>query len=180
VGFKEDMEQLKRIMKQLEIEYEQWFSGATPKPPVDTRKRVEELIRKYSISMPQNLGDAAVFQMHQSKYNSYAEMWNRKIRQKEEGRLPGQRDTVRPVGGEPPRPEREPAAGTDKLRDVFDQFVAARQKTGQGAGGMSYEAFRQKLEQQADQLRAKGGYREVDFGVSIKDGKVSIVAKPKK
>lgn len=180
MGFKEDMEQLRRDMKQLEIEYEQWFSGATPKPPLDTRKRVEDLIRRYNVSMPQNLAEAQLFQMHQSKFNSYSEMWNRRIRLKEEGRLPGQREAARPARAESAKPEPKAPARVDKFREVFDQFVAAKQKTGQGSAGMSYEAFRQKLAQQADQLRAKGGYRDVDFGVSIKDGKVSIVAKPKK
>lgn len=180
MGFKEDMDQLKRDMKQLEIEYEQWFSGATPKPPGDTRKKVEDLIRRYNVSMPQNLAEAQVFQMHQAKFNSYSEMWNRRIRLKEEGRIPGQREAARPARAESPRPGPKGPATADKFREVFDQFVAAREKTGQGGAGLSYEAFRQKLAAQSDQLRAKGGYRDVDFGVSVKDGKVSIVAKPKK
>ncbi len=39
MGFFEDMEKFKRGMKQLETEYEQWFSGALKQPPQVTKKR---------------------------------------------------------------------------------------------------------------------------------------------
>ena len=41
------------------------------------------------------------------------------------------------------------------------------------------ESFRRALDKQAQQLRT-GGYKDVDFGVSLKGGKVSVVARPKK
>ena len=43
MGFFEDMEALKRGMKQLETEYEQWFSGALKQPPWPTKKKVENI-----------------------------------------------------------------------------------------------------------------------------------------
>lgn len=181
MGFVEDMELLKRSMKQLEIEWEQWFSGALPKPPVETKKRVEDIIRRYNVKGPPNLGDASVFQMHQAKYQSYNEMWNRRVRLKEEGRLPTGREIHRLArdSKEAEGEARAPVEAPDRLRKVFDEFVAARKKAGQGTASLNYDNFKQLLTKQAEQLR-KGGYRDVDFGVAIKDGKASVVARPKR
>jgi hypothetical protein len=174
------MEELKRHMKQLEVEFEQWFAGALPRPPVETRRRVDDIIRRYNVRPPQNLTEASVFQMHQAKYNTYSEMWNRRTRLKEEGRLPGGSEARTPAAAYPQPAPAGSAAPPDKLRQVFEEFLAAKRQAGEPAAAIPYETFRERLSQQADQLRTKGGYRDVDFGVSLKDGKVSIVARPKR
>jgi hypothetical protein len=98
VGFEEDMNRLKQKMRQLETEYEQWFSGAMQVPPWETQKAVENIIRFYNRNPPHGLAEQSVFQMHQSKYNVYSEMWNRRMRLKEEGKLPtGKEERVRRV-----------------------------------------------------------------------------------
>jgi hypothetical protein len=179
VGFEEDMMRLKQKMKQLETEYEQWFSGALPKPPWETQKAVENIVRFYSRNPPPSLAEQSVFQMHQAKYNVYSEMWNRRIRLKEEGRLPtGKEERVR--RDVPPSAEEGKARERDSFQDVFDSYVAAKQKTGQSAGKLSYDNFKRQLQARAQQLRVERGYKDVDFGVSIKDGKVSLVARRKK
>jgi hypothetical protein len=58
--------------------------------------------------------------------------------------------------------------------------VAAKQKAGEATSKLSYETFRKTLEKQADQLRSSRGFKDVNFGVAVKDGKVSVVARPKK
>lgn len=181
MGFFEDMERLKRGMKQLETEYEQWFSGALRTPPWETRKKIEAIIRRYNSSPPQNLAKQSVFQMLQSKFTTYKEMWNRRERLKEEGRLPGGREerSRRPARRSPSPSESAPPRGGDPLRQVFDKYVAAKEKAGQSTSNLNYASFRRVLDKQAQQLRS-GGYKDVDFGVSMKGGKVSVVARPKK
>jgi len=181
VGFFEDMERLKRGMKQLETEYEQWFSGALRQPPWETKKKIEAIIRRYNSSPPANLAEQSVFQMLQSKFTTYNEMWNRRERLKEEGRLPGGRAerTRRAPRTSPPPGERTAPSGGDPLRQVFDKYVAAKQKAGQSTSNLKFDNFRKVLDKQAKQLRS-GGYKDVDFGVSMKGGKVSVVARPKK
>lgn len=183
MGFFEDMEALKRTMRRLETEYEQWFSGALRQPPWDTKKRVEDLIRRYSQNPPQNLAEQSVFQMHQAKFTTYNEMWNRKVREKEEGRLPGgreeqQRRTVTRPSAEA-SPQALPEQSGDRLKQVFDKYVAAKEKAGQSTSNLNYDSFRRVLSKQAEQLKS-GGFKDVDFGVSTKGGKVSVVARPKK
>lgn len=181
MGFFEDMERLKRSMKQLETEYEQWFSGALRQPPWETKKKLEAIIRRYNTSPPQNLAEQSVFQMLQAKFTTYNEMWDRRERLQEEGRLPGGRPgrPKRAAAKSPPTTERAAPSGGDPLRKVFDKYVAAKQKAGQKTANLNYDNFRRVLDKQAQQLRS-GGYKDVDFGVSMKGGKVSVVARPKK
>jgi hypothetical protein len=176
VGFEEDMRLLKERMRQLEIEWEQWFAGVLTKPPWESQRIIENVIKRYSRNPPRSLSEQSVFQMYQAKFNTYSEMWNRRQRLKEEGRLPG--------GPEQRVPRRSPAApevppSKDKMRDVFDNFVAAREQAGQSTGKLTFDAFKQQLSKQRTKLKSERGY-EVDFGVSVKDGKVSLVARRKK
>jgi hypothetical protein len=176
MGFPEDMAKLQRTFRLLEREYEQWFSGALPKPPTDTLRVCEEIVRRYNVSPPRNLSEQSLFSMLQARFNTYTEMWNRRTRLKEEGRIPGGRDGPKRSAAKPPAP----AAPADPFRQVFDSFLAAKQKAGEATTKLSYESFRKTLEKQADQIRAAKGFKDVDFGVTVKDGKVSVVARPKK
>ena len=179
MGFEEDMALLTQKMKQLETEYEQWFCGALKTPPWQTQKFVDEIVKRYGRNPPQSVMERSVFQMHQAKYNSYSEMWARRMRLKEEGRVAGGREErVRRVSQSDAHPEVGPEAGKGEFRKVFESYVAAKQKVGESTGKLTYDSFRKKLTQQAEKL-SKGG-KKLDFGVSVKDGKVSVVARRKK
>jgi hypothetical protein len=104
-------------------------------------------------------------------------MWERRMRLKEEGRLPGGREEhSRRIAPQTPRAAAEKK---DNFREVFETFVAAKEKAGQGAKNLNFESFRKHLEKQAEKVRAKHGY-DVDFGVSTKGDKVSLVARRRK
>ena len=178
MGFHEDMAKLQSAMKLLEREYEQWFSGALPKPPWETKRICDEIVRKYNRDMPRNLTEQSIFGMHQAKYNTYTEMWNRRMRLKEEGKLPTGREERSKRAATPEKPPA--AAREDAFRKVFDTYVSAKERAGQPTGKLDFDSFRQALEKQASQLRDQGGYRNVNFAVSVKKGKVSVVARPKK
>jgi hypothetical protein len=184
MAFQEDMAKFQRYFRMLEREYEQWFSGALPKPPWETQKVCEDIVRRYANNQPRNLAEQSLFSMLQARFNTYMEMWNRRTRLKEEGRLPGgPEEKVRraTVPKTPPKDSKEaPSAPGDRFREVFDTFVAAKEKAGERVGKLSYESFKKTLEKQADQLRSSRGFKDVNFAVAVKDGKVSVVAKPKK
>jgi hypothetical protein len=175
VGFEEDMALLTQKMKQLETEYEQWFSGALLTPPWQTQKIVDEIVKRYGRNPPQSLMERSVFMMHQAKYNSYSEMWARRMRLKEEGKLVTGKEERARVTRQADRPTE---SSQDEFRNVFDSYVAAKEKAGESTGKLTYDSFRKKLSQQADKFRKSG--KDVDFGVSIKGGKVSVVARRKK
>lgn len=66
----------------------------------------------------------------------------------------------------------EPEAGY--LRRLFDEYVAARNATGEGDGGLTFDGFVAKLRQNEAVLRAKYQCRAVRFKVVTRDGRVTL------
>jgi hypothetical protein len=178
MGFKEDMRDLVKNFKLLEREYEQWFSGALITPPWATQKKCEHIVREYSRNPPQNMSEHSIFAMHQAKFATHMEMWNRRMRLKEEGRLPSGREERSKRVLKPSAPPG--GGGDDPYRKVFDSYVAAKQNAGEATAKLNYDSFKNALKKQESQLRTKRGIQNVNFGVSVKDGKVSVVARKKK
>ena len=57
-----DLQRLETELKRLEVEYNMFFAGRLPKPPWDTRGRVEALVKQYDRAHIQNFGDRFRFQ----------------------------------------------------------------------------------------------------------------------
>jgi len=64
------------------------------------------------------------------------------------------------------------------LRRVFDEYVAARNASGEGNQGVDYDSFVAKLRQNETVLRGKYQCRAVRFKVVTKDGKVTLKPVP--
>lgn len=63
-------------------------------------------------------------------------------------------------------------------QDVFQQFVAMRERCGEPADGLTYEKFSAKLRKNKEQLVQKYNCRTVRFQVHAKDGKAALKATP--
>jgi hypothetical protein len=91
---------------------------------------------------------------------------------------------ARPSGPMPRMPGVAAAGGADAeekhFQDVFRDFVAAREKCGEPADGLTYEKFKAKLLKNRDQLVAKYQCRTVRFQVYVKEGKAALKATPVK
>ena len=81
-----DLTRLEADLKQLEAEYNMYFSGRLPKPPWETRSRVESLVKQYDRAYIQNTGDRFRFTTLQSRFAAFIDLWDRGMRAREEGR----------------------------------------------------------------------------------------------
>ena len=123
-----DLQRLETELKRLEQEYNLFFAGRLPKPPWDTRARVEVLVKQYDSAHIQNFGDRFRFQSLQSRFNAFVVLWDRGLRAREEGR-PGPfpvRHPDRPA--DPIRPKdrilsvttfQDPLREMDRLRELY-------------------------------------------------------------
>ncbi len=68
------------------------------------------------------------------------------------------------------------AARPDPMKRLYEDFVAARKRQGEGSAP-SYDKLVEKVETMRTQLRQKHGDKKIDFEVVVKDGKVGL--KPK-
>ena len=86
MGLNEDLDLLEKSIRQLQIEWEKFFGGVEKKPPTDLRARVEALIKKYAYAEIRNNGERFRYQTLSSRYATFNELWNKRMRAIEEGR----------------------------------------------------------------------------------------------
>ena len=83
----EEFNKLDDDIRRLKIEYEVYFNGGSPRPPHDTLYRVETVIKRYSSDQSKlNFSQRFRFTNLVQKYAVNAQLWRRKLQEKEEGR----------------------------------------------------------------------------------------------
>ncbi len=178
-----DLTRLEADLKQLEAEYNMFFSGRLPKPPWETRARVDAAVKQFDRAYIPNTGDRFRFSTLQSRYATFIDLWDRGLRAREEGR-PGPFVHQR-AGKEPERrgPEdrilhvsafRDPVREIDKLTELYERLAEARREVGEDAP--PFHKFADLVKSQVKKLRQSGS-PEVAFRVAVKDGKVSFTAR---
>jgi hypothetical protein len=181
-SIEKDLLRLESDLKQLEGEYNMFFSGRLPKPPWETRARVEALIKKYDRMHIQNYGDRFRFTGLQARYATFIDLWDRGQRAREEGR-PGPFPSKRPTELVKTKPEdrilhvaafRDPVREMDKLTELYESLSEARREV--GVEQVPFHKFAELVKNQVKKLRQDGS-AEVAFRVAVKDGKVNFTAR---
>jgi len=179
-----DLQALESDLKKLEAEYNMFFSGRAPRPPWETRKRVEALVRRWDRDHIETAGDRFRFQTLQARFQKFVELWDRGLRAREEGR-PG------PFAQPPPKaaPKQEqqdankvlyvtafkdPMREMDKLHSLYDTLMDARRQSGDDV--VPFHRFAALVKDQVTKLRDTGS-PEVAFRVAVKDGKVNFTVR---
>ena len=134
-----DLQLLTAGLKQLEAEYNMFFSGRLPRPPWETRNRIRALVKKWDRAYIQSAADRFQFDTLQRRFQTFADLWDRGLRSREEGR-------AGPFGQPPPKeiqkekpPDHEvvhvtsfqdPMREMDKLHSLYDSLMDARREAG--------------------------------------------------
>ena len=178
-----DLLRLEAELKQLEAEYNMFFSGRLPRPPWETRGRVEAVVKRYDRAAIQNTGERFRFHTLQARFAAFVDLWDRGLRAREEGR-PGPFAHKRtPAAAEPTgRQDRilyvasfqDPVREIDKLTDLYESVAEARREVGEEQ--VPFHKFAELVKMQVKKLRQTGS-PEVAFRVAVKSGKVSFTAR---
>jgi hypothetical protein len=178
-----DLTRLEADLKQLEAEYNMYFAGRLPKPPWETRARVEATVKQFDRGHIPNTGDRFRFTTLQSRYAAFIDLWDRALRAREEGRPGPLAQRRAPVEQERKAPEdrivhvssfRDPVREIDKLTDLYESLAEARREIGEDAP--PFHKFAELVKSQVKKLRDTGS-PEVAFRVAVKDGKVNFTAR---
>jgi hypothetical protein len=187
--FERELNVLEAALRRLENEYNMYFAGQLPRPPWETRRRVEALLRRFDRAFIQNAVDRFRVSTLQSRFSTFAELWDRALRAREEGR-PGpffkpSRAAQSAPSGEEPAPPAEKVVGSatvsdlardsDSIEALYESLVAARKAVGTDEP-FPFHRFAQIVKGQVSKLQ-KAGNRDVAFRVSVKDGKVAFTAR---
>ena len=178
-----ELTMLEAELKRLEAEYNMFFAGRLPRPPWETRGRVEAIVKRIDRARLMNTGDRFRFEMIQTRFQTFIDLWDRGLRAREEGRPGPFAQPQRAGETKPKRPEdrilhvttfSDPMKEMDKLHDLYDSLAEARREAGEEA--VPFHKFADLIKTQVSGLKDKGS-PEVAFRVAVKDGKVNFTAR---
>ena len=195
----EELSQLERDIRQLKIEYDQFFGGGRKRPPTEIEWRIELTIKKYG----ERSGDMKYGQRF--RYNNltqthakYKDIFRKKVKQKEEAtvqrhfgaaakkieaeraqRLAEANARYATAVAEPAafrmtcsEPERE----VDKVERLFQAFVEAKRLAGEDTTRLSHAGFNELVNKKTKDLQERNGCDEVEYVVETVGGQVKLKA----
>jgi len=194
----EDLAQLERDIRQLKIEYEQYFGGGKARPPTDIEWRIETTLKRYSdrggeMNYAQRFRYGNLTQM----YSKFRDMFRKRMKQKEEGTV--QRHfgaAAREIEAERARKHveaeksaaahlpfavswKDPDNEKKKVEQLFTAFRDAKARAGEDTESLTVEAFQKFVRQKTDELKKQKDAHEVEYIVTVEDNHARLKARVK-
>jgi hypothetical protein len=188
----------KRVLK-LRIQFDLFFAGGLPKPPLDLRDDLDRDVKRMGSTRDMKLSQRFLYNTLLNRWNIFSELWNKRLQAREEGaRTPAMArrrqqspssaaapPAAPPPEGRPPADRRLVARAAisnardaeGELKTFYRSFLEARQGEGKAP---SFEKFRMEIEKQLDFIRKKASCERVDFRLYLENNKVALKAKPLK
>jgi hypothetical protein len=168
-------------LKRLEAEYNMFFAGRLPRPPWETRNRVDAMIKRYDGGQITGTADRFRFEMLQTRFHKMLEVWDRGMRAREEGRagpFAAPRSRLRTSDADARilhvTALKDPLREMDKVHALYDSLMEARRELGEDV--VPFHRFAALVKDQVSKLR-DSGTAEVAFRVAVKDGKVNFTVR---
>jgi hypothetical protein len=191
----EDLIRMERDIRQLKIEFEQYFGGGRKRPPAEIEWRIEQLIKRYGDRAAEmNYGQRFRYGNLAQTYAKYREIFHKRMQKREEGTV--QRHfgaAAKAIEAERARSRRpaSPASPSSvaitcadleresaKVDELYRAFREALSTAGQSIDRLSREKFQQFLQQKSEQIRKQSG-EQIEFLVSVENGKARLKARLK-
>jgi hypothetical protein len=194
----EDLAQLERDIRQLKIEYEQYFGGGKARPPTEIEWRIDTLLKRYSDRAGEmNYGQRFRYGNLTQMYSKFREMFRKRMKQKEEGTV--QRHfgaAAREIEAERARARAEaekahavrlpfavswgdPDHEKKKVEQLFAAFREAKSRAGEDTEPLTMEAFQKFVRQKTLELKKQKDVHEVEYVVSLEDNHARLKARVK-
>lgn len=200
----EDLGQIEKDIRQLKIEYDQFFGGGRKRPPTEIEWRLELMMKRYA-ERGGDLKSAQRFRLTNltQTYAKYKDIFRKRMKQKEEGTVqrhfgaaakaieaerakqageaaaakPGTASATAAVAEGPFRmtcsePERE----SDKVRQLYQALVSAKQSAGEDLGKLTPESFAEFVRKKTKDLQKEKNCKEVEYVVEVVDGQAKLKA----
>ena len=166
------LDQLEEALSGLKHEYDLFFGGKRRAEPTKERRELEAKLLVSSRRALINNVDQLRFNNISGRYWTYANLWTRTIRDLEEGRL------RRDAGGSLARvsPDRREPVDPAHLERVAAELLEARRACGIAGEGSDVAALRESLYARAAEISSSAGGKQVEFRVSVEEGKPKIKA----
>ena len=173
----EDLQKLELGIRQLKIEYDRFLAGGLKREPLQLRFGVQKQIKRYNDTRGKKYHHRFHFNALVSRFVTLSEMWSKRIRAQEVGSPRAPARSAPPV-------ERCLAScrisdanqDPDSLREIYDRFVEAREKSGDNRGKITFEKFVSGVASQTRRLQNDAGCGEIELRLIVSDQKVQLKA----
>ncbi len=200
----EELGQLERDIRQLKIEYDQYFGGGRKRPPTEIEWRIETIVKRYAERSGElKIGQRFRYNNLTQTYAKYKDIFRKRTQQKEEGRAqrhfgaaakaieaerarnqPEMPPAAQPVANtvSPPEPSAfrvvcsEPERETEKVDQLYRAFLQAKEKAGEDTGKLSVAGFKEFVRKKTKDLQEKQKCRDVEYVVEVVGGQVKLKA----
>src|ERR1700675_1549363 len=190
----EDLSQLERDIRQLKIEYDMYFGGGRKRPPTEIEWRIDMIVKRYGErGGDMKFGQRFRFGNLAQTYAKYKDIFRKRLAQREEGKV--QRHfgaAAKAIEAE--RAKAAAAAGSaeaakvfrvvctapekeaDKVEQLYEAFVRAKQAAGEEMGKMTHAGFNEFVRKKTKDLQKQKNCHEVEYVVETVDGQVKLKA----
>lgn len=191
----EDLANLEKDLRQLKVEYDQYFGGGRKRPPAEIEWRIDLMIKRYA-ERGGELKSAQRFRFNNltQTYAKYKDIFRKKMKQKEEGtvqrhfgaaakQIEAERAKEHPkeaaaaAGGTAFRmtcsePERE----AHKVEQLYEAFLQAKLQAGEHTGKLSRSSFNEFVRKKTKELQKQNNCKNVEYVVETVAGQVKLKA----
>ncbi len=184
----EAIDRLAAEIRQLRVDFERFFSGALHLPPDELRRRVQADLRQLRNVSAMTAVERFRLSDLEARHNSYDELFSRRLRDREEGRMPGGHAPLAAPPPQAPPPRYDPGAGIvigsspdpRAVAALYEGLTTVGAPVGGSAEGPRFDlaSFGSYLQRQAAAIRDKTGCAEVQFRLAAEDGKLKLKARP--
>jgi hypothetical protein len=194
----EDLSQLERDIRQLKIEYEQYFGGGKSRPPSEIEWRIDVLIKRYGDrGAEMNYAQRFRYSNLMQLYTKYREMFRKRMKQREEGtvqrhfgaaarEIEAQRAQQRQQSEKSKSAQlpfavswNDPDHETKKVEQLYAAFRNAKEQAGEDTGSLTAEAFQKFVRQKTAQLKKQQDAHEVEYIVTVEGKHARLKARVK-
>ncbi len=162
-------------LRRLQIEYEKFFSGALAVPPEDLRLELADDLRRLRDGKQLSAVDRFRLNGLEARFNTYSELFQRRLRDREEGRSHRTQVIPPPVSAFDAREGVVVGAKLDP--SAAEAIYVALAKSG-APPKFDLATFSSYLERQAAAIREKTNCQRVRFRLEDEDGTLRLKAKP--
>jgi hypothetical protein len=194
----EDLAQLEKDIRQLKIEYEQYFGGGKARPPADIEWRIDTLLKRYSDrGADMNYTQRFRYGNFTQMYTKYRQVFRKRLKDKEEGNV--QRHfgaAAREIEADRARRRDEskkaepiklpftvswddPEHEKKKVEQLFEAFRDAKAHAGEDTSPLTMEAFQRFVRQKTEQLKKQKQAHEVEYIVTVEGNHARLKARVK-
>jgi hypothetical protein len=193
----EDLSQLERDIRQLKIEYDMYFGGGRKRPPTEIEWRIDLVVKRYGErGGDMKFGQRFRFGNLAQTYAKYKDIFRKRTANREEGKVQrhfgaaakaieaerkrAQAATDAAASAEAAKVFRvvctAPEKEADKVEQLYEAFVRAKQQAGEAMGKMTRAGFNEFVRKKTKDLQSQKNCHEVEYVVETVDGQVKLKA----